>query len=159
MAGGLGGTNGGLCGTAGAAAWHARQAILADQTARLWQVGWKGEQARRGGKTSGSRLRPRLALSANSLDHNRPRLKIKELFRLLFTFLRVRWRLLFPRGCPRLWVASGLRVIHRRPASGAFVDTRAFVFFAGARAFGSFVFFAGCRPSSPLSSSPAPGHS
>ena len=70
---GLGGTNGGLCGTAGAAAWHARQAILADQTARLWQVGWKGEQARRGGKTSGSgTVRgwpcPRTALTTTGLD-------------------------------------------------------------------------------------------
>ena len=121
--------------------------------------GMEGRAGAAGRKDQRFRLRPRLALSANSLDHNRPRLKIKELFRLLFTFLRVRWRLLFPRGCPCLWVASGLRVIHRRPASGAFANTRAFVFFAGARAFGSFVFFAGRRPSAPLSPSPAPGPS
>jgi len=88
--------------------------------------GMEGRAGAAGRKDQRFRLRPRLALSANSLDHNRPRLKTKELFRLLFKFLRVRWRLLFPRGCPGLWLLCLLR---RLPA---FLS---FVFFSGARSF------------------------
>ena len=101
--------------------------------------------------------RPRLALSADSLDHNRPRLKIKELFRLAFYVFTSALAPPLPSPMPaplgRVGPSGhpptpGLRCLRRHPGLRLLrrcPGLRLLCLLRRLPAFGSFVSFAGAR--------------